>query len=145
MAIGQNAMYAQTDEHLNRAEGTEGVLTYSLQSPPDIPIYDPYGEYASMVREGYTTINPIAIAQIDKNILERQKLNGNFYLDIQPLQDLTWRSELGYDIGNGRSEMWKPTYDFGPAVQRPINEIAWRSEEHTSELQSRGHLVCRLL
>src|SRR5690625_1887035 len=22
---------------------------------------------------------------------------------------------------------------------------AWRSEEHTSELQSRGHLVCRLL
>src|SRR5207253_7136264 len=26
-------------------------------------------------------------------------------------------------------------------ASRPI----WRSEEHTSELQSRGHLVCRLL
>src|SRR5690625_6328815 len=26
-----------------------------------------------------------------------------------------------------------------------IEEINWRSEEHTSELQSRGHLVCRLL
>src|SRR5258705_6376293 len=25
------------------------------------------------------------------------------------------------------------------------NEIAWRSEEHTSELQSLRHLVCRLL
>src|SRR5690625_7581228 len=25
------------------------------------------------------------------------------------------------------------------------NELAKRSEEHTSELQSRGHLVCRLL
>src|SRR5690625_6996361 len=24
-------------------------------------------------------------------------------------------------------------------------QISWRSEEHTSELQSRGHLVCRLL
>src|SRR5690625_5769967 len=24
-------------------------------------------------------------------------------------------------------------------------EYGWRSEEHTSELQSRGHLVCRLL
>src|SRR5690625_6649244 len=23
--------------------------------------------------------------------------------------------------------------------------VIWRSEEHTSELQSRGHLVCRLL
>src|SRR5437870_10894111 len=27
----------------------------------------------------------------------------------------------------------------------PINSVDYRSEEHTSELQSRGHLVCRLL
>src|SRR5690625_6690054 len=26
-----------------------------------------------------------------------------------------------------------------------IGDIGWRSEEHTSELQSRGQLVCRLL
>src|SRR5690625_2828734 len=30
-----------------------------------------------------------------------------------------------------------------PAAAEPVN--ASRSEEHTSELQSRGHLVCRLL
>src|SRR5207253_3714086 len=29
--------------------------------------------------------------------------------------------------------------------QRPASAPATRSEEHTSELQSRGHLVCRLL
>src|SRR5207253_8503255 len=28
---------------------------------------------------------------------------------------------------------------------RPAPDYAFRSEEHTSELQSRGHLVCRLL
>src|SRR5690625_5516627 len=27
----------------------------------------------------------------------------------------------------------------------PVEDILTRSEEHTSELQSRGHLVCRLL
>src|SRR6266702_8722916 len=27
----------------------------------------------------------------------------------------------------------------------PPTRPTWRSEEHTSELQSRGHLVCRLL
>src|SRR5207253_8382295 len=32
------------------------------------------------------------------------------------------------------------TFDSGDPSLR-----AWRSEEHTSELQSRGHLVCRLL
>src|SRR5437870_10290358 len=29
--------------------------------------------------------------------------------------------------------------------RRPGGDLAGRSEEHTSELQSRGHLVCRLL
>src|SRR5690625_6681555 len=34
----------------------------------------------------------------------------------------------------------KPLGDLGD-----LNDPDWRSEEHTSELQSRGHLVCRLL
>src|SRR5207253_9944286 len=35
----------------------------------------------------------------------------------------------------------------GPSAERdiPAGETGARSEEHTSELQSRGHLVCRLL
>src|SRR3989442_12049181 len=35
---------------------------------------------------------------------------------------------------------WSPI-----AVIPPTAAIPWRSEEHTSELQSRPHLVCRLL
>src|SRR5439155_26422755 len=31
------------------------------------------------------------------------------------------------------------------AVAHPVSPASNRSEEHTSELQSRGHLVCRLL
>src|SRR5437660_7564826 len=30
-------------------------------------------------------------------------------------------------------------------VEKRPRSASWRSEEHTSELQSRGHLVCRLL
>src|SRR5690625_6256802 len=32
-----------------------------------------------------------------------------------------------------------------PSVLQAMNDTENRSEEHTSELQSRGHLVCRLL
>src|SRR5437870_7181766 len=35
-----------------------------------------------------------------------------------------------------------PLHEFLPNVDELLGE---RSEEHTSELQSRGHLVCRLL
>src|SRR5690625_7027989 len=46
------------------------------------------------------------------------------------------------------SEEWKQLLDVGGKLQNLssfISEIKQRSEEHTSELQSRGHLVCRLL
>src|SRR5690625_6151329 len=33
----------------------------------------------------------------------------------------------------------------GPSKYVMISFARWRSAEHTSELQSRGHLVCRLL
>src|SRR5688572_32542877 len=36
---------------------------------------------------------------------------------------------------------WTSTVDAGPWVTRAL----WRSEEHTSELQSQSNLVCRLL
>src|SRR5439155_22539626 len=47
-----------------------------------------------------------------------------------------------------RAGLVKP--EAGPAVSRAITRRvlvaqSLRSEEHTSELQSRGHLVCRLL
>src|SRR3712207_8292212 len=32
-----------------------------------------------------------------------------------------------------------------PSGGAPTHELGWRSEEHTSELQSRQYLVCRLL
>src|SRR5439155_18871946 len=35
--------------------------------------------------------------------------------------------------------------ETGPRRRRPTAPTVARSEEHTSELQSRGHLVCRLL
>src|SRR3712207_8237608 len=34
---------------------------------------------------------------------------------------------------------------LGAEVVTPDGELVWRSEEHTSELQSRQYLVCRLL
>src|SRR5690625_6436099 len=57
-----------------------------------------------------------------------------------------------------RMEPTSPARCFGAAVTRTLNtsvtKAPWpipntisprRSEEHTSELQSRGHIVCRLL
>src|SRR5207253_8919078 len=47
-------------------------------------------------------------------------------------------------VAKGKSEPLAAWIALG-AVEEPGVRVAGRSEEHTSELQSRGHLVCRLL
>src|SRR5690625_6652774 len=50
-------------------------------------------------------------------------------------------AELGKEVPEQPLLFLKPN----TAVIGPGDPIVLRSEEHTSELQSRGHLVCRLL
>src|SRR5690625_6454415 len=52
------------------------------------------------------------------------------------------------EIGNvnDRYGMIRPgQVSYSPMERHRLNSGVTRSEEHTSELQSRGHLVCRLL
>lgn len=123
LKLGVNAMYSSTNEQVGIAEGSEGVLTYALLTPPDIPVYDVYGEYSQTVREGYTRVNPIQRALEDENKLTRNKLAGSIFMDINPIKELTLHSELGYDISDSKGSQWYPSYDLGQ-VKRTQNSMS---------------------
>ncbi len=125
LKLGLNTMYSNTDERLGLADSDEGIVNYSLLTPPDIPIYDLDGNYASVVREGYTRINPIAMALDEDILLSRSKLNGNIFADVTPIKNLVWHSELGYDIGNSRGERFEPAVKYGN----------WRRDVNMSSIQ----------
>ncbi|WP_160067705.1 SusC/RagA family TonB-linked outer membrane protein [Sphingobacterium bovisgrunnientis] len=123
--LGTNVMYSSTDERLNLVDSDEGIVKFSLLTPPDIPIYDIDGNYASVVREGYTTLNPIAKALSDDILLARTKLNGSIFADLNILKDLVLHTELGFDIGGSRAELFEPTLQLGN-WKRTINSSAWQ-------------------
>lgn len=113
LKLGLSATYSSTDEDLKLADGEQGIINYSLKTRPDIPIYDIDGNYATIVREGYTNPNPIAMAMTDQVLLNRQKLTGNIFFEVTPIKNLVWHAELGYDISASRGERYKPMVDFG--------------------------------
>ena len=82
-------------------------------TPPDIPIYNLDGTYASVIREGYTRINPIAMALDEDILLGRKKLAGSIFAEINPYKPLVWHTELGYDIGSSRGERFEPAVRYG--------------------------------
>src|SRR3712207_8642792 len=51
------------------------------------------------------------------------------------------------DVGSGREDVddGPPDGHLAPVLDLVLAPVAERSEEHTSELQSRQYLVCRLL
>src|SRR5690625_4774174 len=57
------------------------------------------------------------------------------------------RADACISAGNTGALMSAGLFVVGrtPGIMRPALSPTLRSEEHTSELQSRGHLVCRLL
>lgn len=132
--LGFNAMYSRTDERLGLADSEEGVINYSLLTPPDIPIYDLDGNYASVIREGYTRINPIAMVLDEDILLGRNKLNGSIFADITPVTNLVWHSELGFDIGSSRGERFEPAVTYGN----------WSRDKNMSSIQKNDNLFWQL-
>ncbi|MCQ2164052.1 MAG: TonB-dependent receptor [Bacteroidales bacterium] len=128
--LGVNATYANTVDNLKLADGSEGVIFYSLTSLPDVPVYDIDGNYSTVVREGYTNKNPVAVAMLNSNILKRQKLTGNLYAEITPIKYVTWRSEIGFDQSNSDAERYRPIIDLG-AYQVPKNSINYQKNSNT--------------
>ena len=128
--LGVNATYALTHDNLKLADGQEGVIFYSLSSLPDIPVYDIDGNYSTVVREGYTTKNPVALAMYNENTLKRQKLTGNIYAELTPVKHFVWRSELGFDISSSQADTYKPKISLG-TFQQGSNSISQQQNAST--------------
>jgi hypothetical protein len=105
--IGMNTTYTRAKERLLHADGTEGVITYALTTPPDIAIYDVDGNYTSVVRDGWSSPNPIAQALSKDITMKRNKLTGNIFAAC---------NEPGMNETSGKSDMWKDKY----AVERVV-------------------------
>src|SRR5690625_562190 len=84
-------------------------------------------ELATMVKETVASV-------------EEAMENMQFSVALASIWKLISRTNKYID----ETEPWKLATDEGQN-ERLGNVLAHRSEEHTSELQSRGHLVCRLL
>src|SRR6267143_5497644 len=87
-------------------------------------LYRPVTELADLVRTGEVTSRELVEASLDR--IEALNPTVNAFVALDPERALEAADAIG------------------PGDERPFAGVP-RSEEHTSELQSQFHLVCRLL
>ena len=126
LKLGMSTTFSTTFDDLKRADGTEGIITYSLTTLPDMPIYDVFGNYYAESRKGYSNPNPVALSNMNQYTLERRKLAGNIFAEVSFLKNLVWHAEIGYDISGSNAETWEPSVDLG-GWQKPGNQDHWQS------------------
>ena len=129
LKLGLNVSYTETKDDLKQADSEEGIITYSLTTPPDIQIYDINGDYSHVSKEGFTSPNPIALAMMDEILLSRKKLNGSIFADITPISHIVWHTELGFDIGASKGETYEPKVNLG----------TWNRSSNTSRMQKNSN------
>jgi len=131
LKMGVNLNYSNTNERLGLADSDEGIVNIGLLSTPDVPIYDINGNYTSITREGVASrVNPIAKALQEDNLLQRYSLNGNIFMDISFLKELTLHTEFAFEKGGSDAERWLPQATYGSWTRAKNSD----SKQHNDNL-----------
>src|SRR5690625_3813165 len=83
-----------------------------------------------------------SITNPEKTVASIKRFMGRMFNDVkEEIDQVSYKVVKSDDDGTARVQIDDRKY----APQEISAMVLQRSEEHTSELQSRGHLVCRLL
>lgn len=126
--VGSSLTYANTDEIITLNDGGDGVIQNALKMQPDLPVRNMDGEFAGPESNvAGISYNPVGLALLRNNTLERQRVMGNFYADLTFTKGLTFRSEIGFDDNHSLNKAFNPTFNWG-RISNNINSMRQREE-----------------
>ena len=142
LKIGGAMAYTRTDETITRNDGSDGVIMQAMTMMPSVPVRDFDGNWAGPnTVNGASTWNPVALALMTNNTLLRQKVNGNFYLNLDFLKYFNFRAEYAYDASQNQNKSFIPRYQFG-LVSNDINQMMHR-EDHNYFWMQKDYITYR--
>ncbi len=134
--IGENFTYTYKDRTNMTAIGDiyGNDLHNALVANPLLPIYNKDGEYYDQYdksEEGWTfdgtTFNPIAKmveSSSGNNKRKRYNIQGNVYLEVQPIKNLKWRSVFGYKMTSNSNRSYTNIYYLSTQDQTTMDEVS---------------------
>lgn len=118
LTIGATINYSQTNENLGSNNlGGNNLIVNAIQLGPQIPVKNLDGTYGggnpSNNAEQFAPPNPIGIANISTNELQRNRFLGGLNAGFKIVDGLEFKTNFTTDIGFSTSTYFLPTYNFG--------------------------------
>jgi len=97
----------------------------ALVYDPTTPVYNPGQQYgfaqSPFVQKEY--VNPLSRIFISNVVNNTDEVTGNAYFKVNPIKDLTFRTDAGFDYAYYTGKGFTPSYNFTPAFFNTINDI----------------------
>jgi|25_taG_2_1085351.scaffolds.fasta_scaffold01027_5 TonB-linked SusC/RagA family outer membrane protein len=116
ISTGINISASRTNDKITLNNQSNGIISLSLLNNPATAVYNPDGSFAGPVTPdeiAYGTRNPIAEALSIENTVERNRVFGNLFVELDLPANFTFRTEVGGDVGNNLRDLFQPTYTYG--------------------------------
>ena len=127
ITIGENAYFNRTENPnigINNAFGT--VLIDAFAYDPITAVYNEarqYGfEQSDWVKKEY--INPLSRLFLSNGDGHGDQIQGNVYLEIKPIENVTFRSDAGIETGSWDYRSFTPNYNFHDAFVNLTNDVS---------------------
>jgi len=108
-----------------------------LKTPPFLPLYDENGEFHTSIPWDIRTANPIAQMETrSHHINKNHNLKANVFLTIQPIKNLTFKSNFGYTLNTGSYRSYTPEYSLSSTVinsTESVSQSMWTGTSLTLE------------
>lgn len=122
---GINMSASRTNDRITLNNASNGIISLSLLNNPARAVRNPDGSFAGPVTPeeiAFAIRNPIAEALNIRNTIERNRVFGNLFFELDLHKNLTFRTELGGDVGNNLQDQFRPTFSYG-LLERGQNQL----------------------
>lgn len=101
-----------------------GILTYD----PTVPVFNADGSFGRP--PGGKGDNPLANLMSRTNDVQRDKLNGNLFLEVKPIQDITIRMDAGTEITKDELGSYLSRDSYQGSIDNGVARVADYSLTH---------------
>lgn len=131
--VGENLSYSYSEKKglaIGNMYGNN--ISSALQTNPMLPMWardengnDIVGEYHQAIPLLNVEVNPIGkmVYENGNNLSKNHNLNGNIYAVIQPIRNLKFRTNFGYNFSASSYRSFSPKYHLGDAAKRDNNSV----------------------
>ncbi len=100
-----------------------GAFTDAYRMGSTAPVRSPYDRNYGFIQD-LSISNPVASLELTNNFDKGNRLQGNFYGEVEPIRGLALRTSWGYDRFSNRNTNYAGVYDYGKNTN-PVSTLTF--------------------